>query len=1096
MKIDPRVIIDQQTAADPYQSVWVSASAGSGKTKVLTDRVLRLLLSDTHPEKILCLTFTKAAAAEMANRITNTLKKWTVADNETIDKALYDLTGIPPKPELRFKARQLFIQVLETPGNMKIMNIHAFCQSVLKRFPIEAKVPPQFDVIDDAQSSSLLRNALDKTIILPEFQSDIMYLSDYLYDRMIDKIFKHIADNEANYAALFEKYKSSAAIKKQLMNYYNLSKYQHENDILIEYYNPLKISNYTSQDVTEAQTLLEEKGNLYLNKDHNDINKRNKANLDNPEAWEVLDVYYKIRLFNVIRLTEHVLHLTGNVIRLYRQFKKEQSLLDYGDLIHKTRQLLTQQTMSQWVMFKMDEGIDHILVDEAQDTSPDQWDIVRLISEEFFAGLGRETDVVRTIFVVGDKKQSIYSFQGADPDKFEEMHAYFEERVSAARKTFKTVPLNTSFRSVSIVLDVVNYMLDNHTARKGVLHSNEKAVHTTTRIGEGGNIEVWPLVTVYKNDSNEPWALPERITIENPVTVLARQIGDKIKDMLEKKEKLVSADRPIEPKDIMILVSKRTQIVSEIVRALKERNIPVAGIDRLDLSTHIAIQDLLTVAEFVLLPEDDLNLASLLKSPLFHMSEDELMQLCTGRANKSVWEHIQTENPIAAEQLKIILNLADKMPVYEFFAYLLGPLKGRKAFIARLGTEANEAIDEFLNLCLQFEEEHAPSLQGFLNWFKSRNNVIKRDMDQSEMNTVKIMTVHGSKGLQGKIVFLPDAQRLPSTENTFFWQDNLPIWIASSSLIKNNSYVKPLIDRTKQTAEEEYHRLLYVALTRACDRLYICGWNKIQSKPKTEKKKTSSVTEEKILSWYDLIKQSLNLTDEQNEIFSLSCEQSERPADKQDVNNYEPEADVPLPDYLKQQAPIETPLSKPLMPSRMVENDIPETSVVGMGQETALKRGAFIHKLLQYLPDIPSEKRKETAIRLKHQDTDIDENIFNLFEKKEFSILFGKNSVAETPIVGIVGDRVFSGQIDRLVVFENEVWIVDYKTNRFVPSNPKEVSLSYKIQLFAYKELIKNIFTDKVIKTFLLWTENLSLMEMSNEVNKLSTTDIRTKDLK
>ncbi len=1092
MKIHPQVIIDQQSAANPYQSVWVSASAGSGKTKVLTDRVLRLLLSDTRPEKILCLTFTKAAAAEMANRITNTLKKWTVADDKEIDKALQDLTGIPPKPELRIKARQLFIEVLETPGNMKIMNIHAFCQSVLKRFPIEAKVPPQFSVIDETQSGKLMQDALNQTIILPEFQQDITYLSDYLTDKMMGKLFKHIADNEVRYATLFNQFKSASSIKKELIKHYKLSEYHSENDILIEYFYPLKKSNYTLNDVTEAQALLAEKSALYLNKDCTSINKRKKSNLENPEAWDILDVHDKKRLFNIIQMTGHVLHLTENVIRLYRQFKKEQSMLDYGDLINKTRELLTTQTMTQWVMFKMDEGIDHILVDEAQDTSPDQWDIIRLISEEFFAGLGRETDVVRTIFVVGDKKQSIYSFQGADPDKFEEMHAYFKERVLTARKTFQTVPLNTSFRSVSVVLDVVNYMLNHQIAKKGVLNTDEKAVHTTTRIGEGGQIEVWPLVTVYKNDTDELWALPERVAVENPVTVLARKIGDKIKEMLVHQEKLISANRPIEPKDIMILVSKRTQIVPEIVRALKERDIPVAGIDRLDLSGHIAIQDLLTVAEFVLLPEDDLNLAALLKSPLIRLTEDDLMKLCVNRGNKTVWEQVQSMQPKAAERLKSILNQADKMPVYEFFANLLGPLGGRKAFISRLGEEANEAIDEFLNLCLQFEEENTPSLQGFLNWFKSRNNVIKRDMDQSEMNTVKIMTVHGSKGLQGKIVFLPDAQRLPTSEGTFFWQDNLPVWVASSGL--KNNYITPLLDTAKQAAEEEYHRLLYVALTRACDRLYICGWNKIQSKPKSDTKKTSSAKESKIISWYDLIKQSLNIEESAEDVFSLSCEQSEIPENKKDVAVVGNESLYTLPTYLMQTAPEETPLSKPLMPSRMVENDTPEESIVSTGQSIALKRGEFIHKLLQYLPDVPPEKRKEVALHLKPDDIEIDENLFNLFENNKFTVLFGENSTAETPIVGIVDGKVFSGQIDRLVVLENEVWIVDYKTNKFVPRTATGVSQSYKIQLFAYKELIKNIFTDKVIKTFLLWTENLSLMEMTDEISKLTKTNIGQKD--
>ncbi len=1085
MEISQEVIDAQHAAANPYQSVWVSASAGSGKTKVLTDRVLRLLLSDTRPEKILCITFTKAAAAEMANRITNTLKKWTIASDTDVDKELFDLTGLPPTPEIRIKARQLFIQVLETPGNMKIMTLHSFCQSVLKRFPIEAKIPPQFTVIEDSQSEKLMREAVNQTITQPAFKHDIEMLSDYLHEKAMKELFKHIADNETKYARLFDQYKSSTGVKEQLNNYFNLSKYNSENDILIEWHSPLKLSNYTQNDIIEAQTVLEEKACLYLKSGRNEIYKKC---LDIPEAYEVLDVYEKQRLFKIIQTNGNLLHLIENIIKSYRRLKKEQSYLDFNDLVTITRELLTKQSMSQWVMFKMDEGIDHILVDEAQDTSPEQWEIIRLISEEFFAGLGRETDVIRTIFVVGDKKQSIYSFQGADPDKFEEMHAYFEERVQSARMTFETVQLNTSFRSVSIVLDVVNYILKNNTARQGVLKDNESAVHTTTRKKEGGLVEVWPLITVDNDNTKEDWALPERTACEQPVTILARKIGDTIKTMLINQEELVSKGRPIEPKDIMILVSKRSQIVTEVVRALKERNIPVAGIDRLDLSDHIAVQDLLAVAEFVLLPENDLNLATLLKSPLVGISENDLMTLCIDRGSETLWSYIQDKNIPAVELLKQMLNQADKMPVYEFFAYLLGPLGGRKAFISRLGIETNEAIDEFLNLCLQFEQDNTPSLQVFLNWFKTRTTVIKRDMDQSEMNTVKIMTVHGSKGLQGKIVFLPDAQRLPTSETKFLKQNDIPVWIAKSDL--RSSYTDSLLDGAKQSAAEEYHRLLYVAMTRACDRLYVCGWSNTQN----DEKKTNS-NDTKITNWYDLIVESLNIT-EIKDVFSIDCQQTAPIEKDKEKENNEQILNIALPDCLYQPAPIETPLSKPLMPSRMVENDVPEESVVGVGQDIALKRGSFIHKLLQYLPDIPPEKRRETAIRMKPDDIDIPLQLFDLFENESFKTLFGKNATAETSVVGIVGGRVFSGQIDRLVVFDNEVWIVDYKTNRYVPQKPENVSQSYKIQLFAYKELIKNIFKDKIIKTFLLWTENLSLMEMTDEIKNIMPTDIESKETK
>lgn len=1093
MIIDESIIESQRIAGNPLNSVWVSASAGSGKTKVLTDRVLNLLLSDTRPEKILCLTFTKAAAAEMANRITNTLKSWTIADDKTLETELQKLSGYAPTPELRIKARQLFIDVLETPGNMKIMNLHAFCQSVLKRFPIEAHVPPQFDIIDETRATALLKEALNQTILQPSFQADIEYLSDFLDDNDMDKLFKHIASNESKYADLFEHNGSYIQIKNKLKKRYNLLKYSSENHILYEYFYPLNNGVFTPKEMEQAQNMFAEKATCYFTKSQEKIYDKHK---DNEEAIALFRILEQQKLYRVIDLTGHVLHLTEEVIRRYRASKNEQSLLDYGDLISKTRTLLSNETMSQWVMYKMDEGIDHILVDEAQDTSPEQWEIIRLISEEFFAGLGRETNVVRTIFAVGDKKQSIYSFQGADPNEFERMHTYFAERVQTAQKTFETVPLNASFRSVSVVLDLVNRLLENNVAKQGVLKTGEQAIHTAVRRGEGGLIEIWPLVSVEKTETNSVWEVPERKKSENPIVILSCKIADKIKTMLDKPEFLESAHRPIEPKDIMILVSKRTGIVTELVRALKERQIPVAGIDRLDLSAHIAIQDLLCVAQFVLLPEDDLNLATLLKSPLFKVSEKKLMDLCVKRNNKTLWDQVQSDMPQLAETLKQILNQADKMPVYEFFAFILGPLNGRKAFMTRLGTEVNEAVDEFLNLCLQFEQDETPSLQGFLNWFQNRNNEIKRDLDQSDLNTVKIMTVHGSKGLQGNIVFLPDAQRLPTTTETFFWANGLPLWIARTAL--RTSDTEELCKQKRQAVIEEYHRLLYVALTRARDRLYICGWDK-PHKAQADKpqKKTSSKSENKITNWYELIKSSLPeyVIPDANDIIRMTCPQSIQP-DNKEQNEVIEQSKVSLPDWITQQAPEETPLSKPLMPSRLVQDETPEESVIGTGTATALKRGSFIHKLLQLLPEISPDKRREAALRLKPEDIEIPENLFDIFEKPEFKILFSPQSHAETPVVGIVNNRVFSGQIDRLVILENEVWIVDYKTNRFIPVSPQNVSPSYKIQLFAYKELIKKIFADKMIRTFLLWTENLSLMEMTNEINQSLLIEIEQKDIK
>ncbi len=1093
MEIDSRIIEAQRQAAHPLNSVWVSASAGSGKTKVLTDRVLNLLLSDTRPEKILCLTFTKAAAAEMSNRITDKLKKWTIAPFDDLCKELTELLGVPPSNETILKARKLFVEVLEAPGGMKIMTIHSFCQSVLGRFPIEAKIPPQFDVIDEAKSSLLMKQVVDETFLNPAFECEIDALNGYFQERDIQIIFNNILKNEARFADLFQQIGSYETIKKQLKKKYNLSKYQSENDILIDFLNPLKFLNYTQEDVREAQQIFEERKANHLTKNLSKV-KTKKLIGTVEEAEETFLILEQLNMFRIIELTGSILHLIEQIVHRYRLLKQEESLMDYGDLIYHTKKLLTQSGMSQWVMFKMDEGIDHILVDEAQDTNPEQWEIIRLISEEFFAGFGRETSVVRTIFAVGDKKQSIYSFQGADPSEFERMHFYFKKKVLDSKHQFQTVPLNASFRSTQTVLDLVNDVLHFPVAAKGVLNVGENADHTAVRKKEAGLIEIWPLVEVEKEENDLIWPLPKRQKNENPISVLSVKIAKKIKDFLDNKEILKSENRPIEPKDILILVSKRSGIVTELVRALKEKNVPVAGIDRLDLGSHIAVQDLLSAARFALLPEDDLNLATLLKSPLCGISETELMNCCIHREKLSLWSIVQKRLPDIAEKLQKIQNLADKMPVYEFFSYILSPMHGRKAFIRRLGLEANEAIDEFLSLTLQYEQSETPSLQNFIIWFQNRNNIIKRDMDQSQLNAVKIMTIHGSKGLQGNIVFMPDAQRIPSLSENFFWtEENLPLWIARSEF--KNSFLNPLYEQYRNLTEEEYHRLLYVALTRARDRLYICGWAK--PKKKSDEKKSETQTkpnnETALLNWYDLIQQALpeKVKTDASGYIHIESEQEKIPDKKQkDGPIY---LQLPFPTCLNHSAPMETPLSKPLMPSRLVENE-PQTESLGTGnQDSALKRGIFIHKLLQYLPEIEPSKRKEIAFRLKPDEIDISEKLFDVFEDPTFNVLFGQNSVAEAPITGIVSGKVFSGQIDRLIVLDNEVWIVDYKSNRYVPKSPNEVHKTYKAQLYAYNNLIKDIFPDKIIRTFLLWCENLTLMEMTETLTTFTPEFVKDK---
>ncbi len=1039
---------EQRRASNPLNSVWVAASAGSGKTKVLTDRVLNLLLLYGKPEKLLCLTFTKAAAAEMANRINDTLKLWTVLSDTELADYIEKLNGKKPKTETLNRARQLFAKVLETPGGMKIMTIHSFCQSVLKRFPLEAGITPHFEVIDDNGAKKLIEDAIQLTLTDSNFDAELERLSDYLDESGLVGLFETILTERDKTAALMERYPTPKSFKDSLKKQFNLQSYHSEKDIIFEHFSEEEFEQGRSMYLTQKNTV------------------REKFK-DNDTAHLVLDILNRYTLFKNIENTVALFSLAFAVLKNYTRLKTVDALLDYDDLIRHTKNLLQRSSMSAWVLYKLDGGIDHILVDEAQDTNPDQWRIIQLLTEEFFAGMGKETSdtVTRTVFAVGDKKQSIFSFQGAEPDEFERMRYYFFDKVIDAQKLFETVPLNLSFRSTRPVLELVNLVLNNPLARAGVALPQEDVEHFAFRDKDAGLVEIWPIEEPTETDEPEPWKQPvERV--ENPaaVTRLAEKIASHIKKLLDTGEILESQGRPIEPGDFLILVQRRERFIVELVRLLKIYNVPVAGIDRLKLMEHIAIQDLIAMARFVLLPEDDLNLACLLKSPLVRLSEDDLFQVAYNRGAESLWKRVQKFFPDVAERLRVVLNLADTMPVFEFFAYILGPLKGRQQFVARLGVEANEALDEFLNLALSFEQLQTPSLQSFLHWLSDREIEIKRDMEQG-MNAVRIMTVHASKGLQGNIVFLPDTRRVPGHKDTLFWtKDNLPLWRAKADL--NTPVITDIIDADYAEKMDEYRRLLYVALTRAKDRLYVCGWD------------TSKRSKKDNGNWYDLIVQSIGaIQPDPDGVIRIRSAQ-ERLIVSQSVTVASSEETTALPIYLTQPAPVEPTPPHPLMPSKPVLQEVQTDSPLTPNQEEAMRRGTHLHKLLQYLPDIaPSERRAVTAT-LTPPDISVPDTLFDIFDVPAFKAVFGPGSLAEVPVVGVLDGRVISGQVDRLVITEKEVLIIDFKTNRHVPITREKVPLVYVNQMETYKALLKKIFPDKMVKAYLLWTESLTWIEI------------------
>ena len=1035
---------EQNRASSPFDSIWVAASAGTGKTKVLIDRVLRLLLQVTKPEKILCITFTKAAASEMQNRIHTVLKKWATCPDTILKQEIFSLIQEEPESELITKARTLFSQALEAADGMKIMTIHSFCQSILKRFPLEADVPPHFEVLDDLAADKMKKQILDEVLSNKDMAKALQELA-YLIstDSLLDLLARILNESSRLFELMAHYPNSLNSVIFNLKNYFNIQNYLTEKQIINEF------------------CLEEEWPDLkifYLTKDG--TIRKNKIN--DSKSQSAYETNERLKALKITNATEILLKIAFRVVEKYQALKNQNAVLDYSDLIEKTNMMLSKSAMAAWVLYKLDGGIDHILVDEAQDTNPAQWAIIKALAEEFFSGEDAHEEL-RTLFVVGDKKQSIFSFQGADPQTFEHMRNFFEKRILSSYNSFYDVHLNYSFRSTEPILRLVNFMLQDNKSKNGVLFENEEAYHLANRQDDAGLVEIWPVEEAKSTDKPNPWKPPvERQENESAMKRLIDKMANKIQGMIGK-ETLPSQNRKIKAGDILILLQKRSTMMDEIVRALRKRNIPVAGVDRLILSEHLAIQDLMALTEFVLQPKNDLNLANLIKSPLLGLQEEDLYKICVNRGQMSVWERIQKLYPATAKILHEYINMADKHPPFEFYSFVLGTMKGRQKFIARFGNEVNEALDEFLNLALNFEKNMTPALQSFLDWFTNHHIEIKRDLDNSETDAVRLMTVHGSKGLQGNIVFLPDTRSTRTRNETggdFLWLNNLlPLWIPSSA--DRPALLEEYFAKKALLSEQEKRRLLYVAITRAKDQLYICGYGKGGTG-----------------NWYDLIKEALpdEIQPDSDGVIRWSSSQKKLSSGK--YQNQLPFDFNQLPNWAQQIPPSETNPPAPLSPSKLGQSETEfaiEESLLQKKQELAMRRGTYLHKLLQFLPLLPPDKRLEYAQKNCPSDIDLPSNLLSIFEHPQLKELFGPNSLAEVPVMGYVDDQLISGQIDRLIVLPDTVKIIDFKTNQFVPNQIPDI---YKKQLNSYKDLLKTIFPDKMVKAYILWTQTLYFEEV------------------
>ncbi|MBR1948282.1 MAG: double-strand break repair helicase AddA [Alphaproteobacteria bacterium] len=1097
----------QRMASNPLTSVWVEASAGTGKTKVLSDRVLRLLLDGVLPSRILCLTYTKAAAVEMNNRIAEKLSKWAVAKDEKLTKDLSDLLGkeILSDDKILLQARRLFALLLDTPGGVKIQTIHSFCQEILKRFPLEAKISPYFEVMDDRSSKDALDN-IKKEILNEESEKEIVDALTFLTSVSGEYKFPKVMESITLQRNMIEDALERNMSKEELIDKISLS-LNIEKDLTLEQIQDdfwkeiadeklgvvIKALDCGSETTAKKAICLAKARDEYdfesfLNVFLTEGKPRKKllvkqSIIQYPSSEEycneimqkTVKAVERIRALNLFLSSKAVLILAGEMLKKYHEYKKKHSKLDYNDLIVITKNLFASPKVADWILYKLDGGIDNILIDEAQDTSPEQWAIVKSITKEFFSGEGSH-EKKPTIFVVGDRKQSIYSFQGADPAEFEKMHHYFENKAD----NFKTVNMEVSFRSTAAILDTVNTVFDSDMAKSGVVKEGTNIAHIPSRIGDGGRVELWELMEADEDDKSDKIWLPpvERIAKASPSAKLAAKIAETIKEKVSNGELLKSKGRPLQYGDFLILVQRRNSFVEEMVRACKNIGVNIAGVDKIKLQDQIAVNDLIALAKFTLLKEDDLNLACLLKSPLIALDDDDLFRLCFNRGKSSLWERICDDEKYEkqARILKDILQKSKEVRPFELFSYVLSNLEGRKKFVERLGKDCEDAIDEFVNLTLDFEREHIPVLQLFVEWFEADEVEIKRDLEQNDNNAVRLMTVHGSKGLQAPIVILPDTTRVKGISKDARWFKDGELLLYPLSKDCYTEKCCNLVDEEKRLALEEYHRLLYVAITRAEECLCVCGYKK-KNKPNEE-------------SWYELFKNAFSSlgVEEKDGVVSYNVEQLIVPekCEKTELKT----KNNPQYSWLKEQPKTEDVFAKPLTPSHQDEDKVCAVSPLAENNDGKLyARGRLIHKMLQFLPTADSGKREAlTDVFLERQaqdfsakeKTNIKKEVLALLNNEEFSHLFSTKSVAEVSLMGVVGENIVSGQIDRLVVCDDKVMIVDYKTNRPAAKTVNEIPLSYIKQMKLYKELVKQIYPDKKIEAYILWTNTAKIMKLDN----------------
>ncbi|MGB3246874.1 MAG: double-strand break repair helicase AddA [Sulfitobacter sp.] len=1098
----------QIEAARPDASTWLTANAGSGKTRVLTDRVARLLLENVEPQQILCLTYTKAAASEMQNRLFKRLGEWAMLEDAPLKKSLADL-GFEREmtPEALRGARTLFARAIETPGGLKIQTIHSFCAAILRRFPLEAGVSPQFSEIED-RAADLLRADIVDEMAESDGAALVADLAHHYTGEDFAKLTKAIIGMRDAFTdgatlgdllALFDQPPNLTRDTIEGMVFDG-----NEADLITQIIpallakggNDAKAALQLGEIATMGFGSLPELERIFLTgagakspytaKIGTFPTKDTRAVLDTvmpalEDFMQRVEEARDARLALTAATRSLALHrFARSFIARYESAKQQRGWLDFDDLILRTRALLSDPKVAAWVLYRIDGGIDHILVDEAQDTSPRQWDVIETLTDEFFSGTGARPQMDRTLFVVGDKKQSIYSFQGADPEEFDRKAITFEKKVRDAQQIFQHRSLDYSFRSSSAILRMVDQTFDPRV-QEGL---DKETQHIAFKEALPGRIDLWPVVDKAENEDDLDWTDPlDRRSAQHHDVILAEQIAARIKALIEDEQSFIPADaqnpdrfvkRRIRAGDFLILVQRRSGLFSEIIRACKAAELPIAGADRLKVGAELAVKDLAALLSFLATPDDSLSLATALKSPLFGWTEQMLFSLAHYRSEDHLWQALRTQETEHANTVAMLRDLrgqVDFLRPYDLIERILTRHQGRKHLLERLGPEAEDGINAMLSQALSYERTDVPSLTGFLQWMQTDDLEIKRQVDNSS-DQIRVMTVHGAKGLESPIVILPDTGRRDIIiKDEIVSLSGVPIWRPNAA--ETPRALSERIDDLKAAQFRERLRLLYVAMTRAEKWLIIAAsgdlakdgsdWFQITGTAMGHINGVAQGDEGTIRfeegGWDDL---------------PIATE-SENPVDIPALETFLCHPVVPFAER-----------QKPLSPSNLKgAKALPGD--IGEDRDDVLSYGSLVHALLEDLAQVDpahhvSTAERHAALVLPEVFKAARQEAIAVLQDTAFGDLFGPNALAEVPLTAQVNGIRMHGSIDRLLLDDTRIRLVDFKTNRVVPQSAATCPQGLLAQMGAYAAMLAQIYPDREIETAILWTATRQLMPLPHDM--------------